>query len=497
MDNAVSVLLGFPPQGDLPTDADYDSAVGTHLQQIDQLFRKDAATIAQQGVSILQLLDPAVNTISYLAVFNTIAESQAYPLEEKLEALVNILSTFDARQIRYVGSQFSSLLDKVASGTILPHDVAVDLLAKAILRVDPTGTMLTSHHLSLVQLAYEANVVEPAFQVTDKQIVYFPGMAKDPGIGSRNTSAVPQKPLCDMSLPPPAYIMTETGLTNALTVDQVLQYDLTCGLMYCSKRQWTKARAAFERVITHPTRDGGVSKIMTEAYSKWVLVSLLVSGRTPTVPATAGSNARKTYETMGKPYLAVASHFDSMSAVPLKQEVENNTQIWSNDRNTGLIQEVLAAHQKWQIIDLRNIHSKVSLSDIRQQTCSAETGAILPSDDDVETLIQGMIQSGMLKGIIEKPAGKPAYLKFLSESDDLSETEYQIEIASVFAKMKKLEAIYKTTNSRLTTNSYYVKHHIREQKREKESGGQNPVSSFEATVEDEDLMTGLAASGGL
>lgn len=358
--------------------------------------------------------------------------------------------------------------------------------------------MLTSHHLSLVRLAYEANVIEPAFQVTDKPIVYFPGMTKDPGIGNRNTNPVLRKYLCDMSLPPTAYIMTETGLTNALTVDQVLQYDLTVGLMYASKRQWAKARAAFERVITHPTRDGGVSKFMTEAYSKWVLVSLLVNGRTPTVPATAGAYARKTYEVIAKPYLAVASHFDSMSAVNLKQEVESNAQIWSNDRNTGLIQEVLAAHQKWQIIDLRSVHSKVSLSDIRQQTCSAETGAILPSEDDVEALIQGMIQSGLLKGIIEKPAGKPAYLKFLSESNDLSEAEYQAEIATVFAKMKKLEAIYKTTNSRLATSPYFVKHHIRELKREKESGGQNPAAAnFEAAVDDEDLMTGLTASGGI
>lgn len=376
--------------------------------------------------------------------------------------------------------------------------MAVEVLARAILRLDPTGAMLTSHHLSLVRLAYEANVIEPAFQVTDKPIVYFPGMTKDPGIGNRNTNPVLRKYLCDMSLPPTAYIMTETGLTNALTVDQVLQYDLTVGLMYASKRQWAKARAAFERVITHPTRDGGVSKFMTEAYSKWVLVSLLVNGRTPTVPATAGAYARKTYEVIAKPYLAVASHFDSMSAVNLKQEVESNAHIWSNDRNTGLIQEVLAAHQKWQIIDLRSVHSKVSLSDIRQQTCSAETGAILPSEDDVEALIQGMIQSGLLKGIIEKPAGKPAYLMFLSESNDLSEAEYQAEIATVFAKMKKLEAIYKTTNSSLATSPYFVKHHIRELKREKESGGQNPAAAnFEAAVDDEDLMTGLTASGGI
>lgn len=55
MDSAAAVLLGFPPQQDPLTDADYENAVGAHLQQIDQLFHKDAATIAQHGISILQV----------------------------------------------------------------------------------------------------------------------------------------------------------------------------------------------------------------------------------------------------------------------------------------------------------------------------------------------------------------------------------------------------------------------------------------------------------
>lgn len=356
--------------------------------------------------------------------------------------------------------------------------------------------MLTSHHLSLARLAYDNNVAEPAFQVTDKQIVYFPGMSRDPGSGNRSTNTQIEKPLCDLSLPPTGYIMVETGLTTAVTVDQVLQYDLTCGLLYCSKRQWAKARAAFERVITHPTRNGGVSKIMTDAFSKWVLVSLLVNGRSPTIPATTAPNATKTFETTAKPYLAIGSHFDLMSAITLKAEVEANSGVWANDRNTGLIQEVLAAHQKWQIINLRKVYAKLSLADIRQQTCSAETGDLLPSDKDVETLIQGMIRSGMLKGVVEKPTGKPPYLKYLSESGDLSEKQFHGEIAAMFSKMKDLEAIYKATNARLSTNPHYVKQHIRESQREKELG-HNKSMAFEATVDDEDLMTGLSEAGGL
>jgi COP9 signalosome complex subunit 3 len=421
--------------------------------------------------------------------------------------------TFDARQIRYVGSHLTTWLDKVASGTLLPvglpspslcaslvntvclqHDLAVEVLAKAILRLDPSGAMLTSHHLSLVRLAYDNNVPDPAFQVTDKEIVYFPGMFRDQ-LAPDPEDAEVQRPLCDLRLPPPSYIMVDTGLTTLVTTDQVLQYDLTCGLLYCSKRQWVKARAAFERVITHPTRDGGISKIMIDAFNKWVLAGLLVDGHTPTVPPTAGSNAIRTYETTSKPYLSIATHFDTMDATTLKAEVEANAGVWANDRNTGLVQEVLAAHQKFQIIDLSRIYSKIALADLRQKTCSAETGEILPSDDDLETLVQGMISSDMLHGAIEKPAGKPPYLHYLPDSDGLSEKQYQREIAAIFVKMKDIEAIYKTTSERLSTDPYYVKQHLRDLQREKDME-QLKSSPFNETVDDEDLMTDVHEGGG-
>lgn len=365
------------------------------------------------------------------------------------------------------------------------HDLKVDLLANAILRIDPDGSMLTSNHLTLVSLAFHTDTADHAFRVLDRQIVYFPSMSKD----QNKTKNI--RLLCDMSLPPADYITPDNGLTAKLTVESVLEYEFLSGLLYCSRFRWESARAAFERVISHPTRDGGVSTIMTDVYSKWLLVSLLVNGRTPEIPANTGANAKKTYETLGKPYAAIASHFDAMAAVSLKEEVERHAPLWRKDRNTGLVRQVLAAHQKWQIMDLRNVYSKVSLADIRRTTCSAETGDVLPSDDEIERLIESMIQSSMLKGVIKKPDGKPPYLQYLSESEELSEADYKEQIASARRKLKDLEIIYKTTNARLSTNQYWVKHVIREQKREKDNSGQAPTMSFDAQIEDEDLMSGI------
>ncbi len=93
---------------------------------------------------------------------------------------------------------------------------------------------------------------------------------------------------------------------------------------------------------------------------------------------------------------------------------EVNRSYFVDDGNEGLVLEVLAVHQKWQIALLQLIYSKISLAEIRAKTKSAETGAALPSNDDVEVLIQGMIQSGMIAAAIHKPAnGGPAYLEFL------------------------------------------------------------------------------------
>lgn len=62
-----------------------------------------------------QLLDPAVNSISYLLVLDTLQDYQGFPAEERAQALINFFLSFDARQIRYVGSLFSQWLKIVAS----------------------------------------------------------------------------------------------------------------------------------------------------------------------------------------------------------------------------------------------------------------------------------------------------------------------------------------------------------------------------------------------
>ncbi|KAI1502784.1 hypothetical protein F5X99DRAFT_377370 [Biscogniauxia marginata] len=488
MDRYAPILLAFPPEDQFIDNDGYDKAVKTHLGRLTRILKEDSADLALNGPQLLELLNPAVNSLSYLAVLHTLvipAFAASATRDFLLEKLVTFLVSFDGRQCRYAGTHLQDLFSLVGNGQCLPPSVGVDVLATAILKLDPTGSMLTSSHVLLARLAYSTNNIDTALPVIDKNIVFYPGMANygDPQY------------LCDMDLSPPAYITRENGLTATVKAASVMEYDLLCGMMYCARRDWAKAHAAFERVVTFPTREGGASKIMVEAYKKWVLVSLLLNGKHTDPPSYTGATASKLYGTLAKPYTSVASIFGTENAPELKMEADKNAEIWRDDGNTGLLQEVLAAYQKWRVLGLQEIYTKISIPEIREQTMSAETGENLDKDEDVEALIQNMIIAGMLKGIIEKNDDGTVFLTFLSASTELSEHEFAKELTSTALRLKQLQPIFRATSERLGTSKDYIKHVIKESKRNDKAEGHDPTLGFDAHVDDEDLMGGVLPTG--
>ena len=363
------------------------------------------------------------------------------------------------------------------------------MVTAALLRLDPSGSMLTSHHCHLVELAYSTGNVGPVLPLIQKPIIYMPAK------GMSTT-----QPLCDMSLPPPAYINPDSQLTDALTSFAVLQYDFLCGLCFVERRMWQQAFDAFERCVTYPTRDGGCSKVMTEAYNKWILVGLLLTGKPPTLPETTSQAAKKIFATQGKPYKLFAQAFKADNAGDLTREFQVlNAELLPNEGNVELAKLVLAHYQRWQIINLRNVYTNISLDKIRERTQSAETGAPLPSVEAVGQLLQSMIADGSLQGAIERPAdGSPAYLTFLSApAQGLSEVEFSAKVNKVAQGIKALQPIIEATNKRLASNHEYISHTVKRQldaAREHKLGLQIAGGGFEESFhieEEEDLMSGL------
>lgn len=351
--------------------------------------------------------------------------------------------------------------------------------------------MFTSHHLPLVKLAYNSNNIEPALPIITRPIVFYPGMR----------GQTEPRPLCDMRLPPSSYITVESGLTSRVSSSAVLEYDLCVGLCHLQHRQYRLAAAALERVLTYPTKEHGCSKIMVEAHNKWVLVSLLEKGKLEPHPAVS-QTVQAAYSKVGWPYVNVAKAFEKPdNAAGLKKQVESvGMQVFAEEGNVSLIRQVLAQYQPHHILRLRDIYSKLSIEDIRLLTESAETGAHLETAGEVEVLLQDMISTGMLKGVLAKPTGSVSgdgqgHLTFLTEEEEVDEHRYMEEMLSLQQRVESLGPILTATNERLSTSRDFVKHLVKTENNAKDrsgagAGGKEIDLSYDSQVEDEDLMVG-------
>lgn len=519
MDQIASVILSFPPSHELRDNDEYNAAAKAHVKRLSQLKQKEPALLAAHGRQLLQVntveplclglvlkdkqhVDSAVNSISYAYLLNAIysSETKNSRLPDDLaECTARFLLLFDDRQIRYAGDVFSSILEFVRTGQVFPPSVTIELLASALLRLDPTGSILTSHHLPLVKLAYQTQNAQPVLPLISKSIVFYPGMR-----GPTET-----RPLCDMRLPASAYLSIESGFTERVTPAEVMEYDLVCGLVHLSQRDWASAAAAFERVLTFPTRDGGCSTLMVQAHNKWILTNLLLTGTVRT--ASVQPNVQRAFGTLSKPYVELAKTFEKGAteggAADLKAEAEAGTVFWSEERNDGLVREVLAHYQRQHILRLREVYSKIGLEDIRTLTHSAETGKPLENTSEVEALLRDMIAQDMLAGVVEKPAGTVegdghGHLTFLPEGTELTETQFFARLQKSAAQILHLAPIINATNERLGTSRDYIKHLAKEQKK-KEDGAAVAASGFkdmldvgfDSQIEDEDLMTGVQVAG--
>jgi len=184
--------------------------------------------------------------------------------------------------------------------------------------------------------------------------------------------------------------------------------------------------------------------------------------------------------------------FDTFKQAELKEEFESNQDAWAEDANTELIAEVMAAYQKWQIVNLRKVYLRVSISEVRSSTVDARTGQRLPDDQAALALVRDMIQSNMVQGSVEDgPTAGESYLHF-PHTDTLSERDFAIEVARSHRSVEHLSSLYRATNKRLSSNKDYLRHVSQEQKRAKMDREGDAAVELEQ-IEDEDLMTGVMA----
>lgn len=298
---------------------------------------------------------------------------------------------------------------------------------------------------------------------------------------------------CSLHLAAHQYITIESGLTTKVNTQEVLEYFLFSGAVFIGLEQWERAAELLESVVTYPVKDNAISKIMVEAYKKWILVKVLLGGKSPTLPRNTNSNASKAFQVIGKPYAVVASLFEMGSASRLNSEIIVGTEIWRKDGNDGLMRAILLAYQKHQIRRLSSLYKTISVSYISQSTVSAETGTNLSNDEAVEVLINAMISQGELHGALMRPLDQLSFLGFNPGGPVLTESRVELELIDAMERIRYMMEDIKTTDRILTHEKDYLRWAHKQTKPGDGNSGDGYVGEelgWSIGPDDEDLMAG-------
>jgi COP9 signalosome complex subunit 3 len=134
MDHLASICVAFPPDHAAAADPDdvaYHKALEDQLTKLAKLLKEPSQPLRTNGLELLQLLDPSLHSLSYLAILHALlipfsGLGASAPVQEKL---LTFMLTFDARQLRYAGPHLLDLLNGIGRDCWIPVSSRSELCA--------------------------------------------------------------------------------------------------------------------------------------------------------------------------------------------------------------------------------------------------------------------------------------------------------------------------------------------------------------------------------
>ena len=289
-----------------------------------------------------------------------------------------------------------------------------------------------------------------------------------------------------------AYLNPATGLTGKFTSAMLLSYNIYAAMCYMALGQHHKAKFFLEAVIVAPTAMNVLSKIMVEAYKKWLLLGILMSGETPTPPKALSGNNLRSMRALAKPYECVADAFKSGDFQQLQSEVEAGAAWWAEDVNEGLIHQVCEAFRKFKVVRLGDTFSSVSVSEVANKTS--------PDPSNISETIaytSGLIQSGQLKAELFTTSGTTGntvpILRFTSSISAIRQAAKRRDAAKMAKKAEEMQLLWKHVaddDQKLEVTKEYVE--FMKKLRKSKDSEQDPALGDPPGMEiDEEIMGDL------
>lgn len=311
----------------------YHDSLQLLLQSLDGLKIKDLTSACDgEEQHALDSLDPALDTIPYAHVLlaSVYKDTKLSELNPDCKPGTNLwqkLNTFMLRfepvEARYVGKPWRKLLEALTLPTAYHTDKDIlqlpPTLSNAMLRMDSSAGTFTSLHLRLAQLSLHTQSYGGGSGVLGKNIHSFP---------ETFTTAEDELYPCSRHPLSSSYITINSGLTDSIDVNDVVEYYLLAGMAFIGLENWKMATQMLDHVLSVPTT-GQTGVQMVEAYKKWLFTNLMATGRVPEIPRIANQSAMRNVKNVSKAYASVVAAFALPDIAKLKAEIHEGMACWT------------------------------------------------------------------------------------------------------------------------------------------------------------------------
>lgn len=356
----------------------------------------------------------------------------------------------------------------------------IQILHGVILRLDPTSSTLTPAHYSFIRLCIRARAFAEGADILARPIVSIPFD------GDKASQSRSYKYLCSYQESSATYLTSQTGLNVRWTYRQYLEYFLMGGMVYMALRQFSKAQFYLEVVLTAPTSSPtATSLVQVEAYKKWVLLSLLIKGRSIPPPRGIGNGTLKNIRALSKPYDCLVDAFKSNNLAHLRAEIDAGQKYWQDDNNMGLVIEVFFAFRKFQVQKLGNTFAALPIAEVARRTSPD------PHDlNETTTYITSLIAAGDLNAVLSasQSTGQPNLRFLATPASTKSEPRIEQSLSHHRAELQSLLRAVSNNDHRLEISKEYIDM-LKKLKKAKDAGVQSDGSRPAAFDDvDEDMM---------
>ncbi|MBA0799725.1 hypothetical protein Gohar_010222 [Gossypium harknessii] len=244
---------------------------------------------------------------------------------------------------------------------------------------------------------------------------------------------------------------------DVFEVDQPRDLFLFCyygGMISIGKKWFRKALELLHNVVTAPMST--VNAIAVEAFKKYILVSLIHHGQSPTnLPKYASSVAQRNLKNLCQPYIELANSYSNGKIADIETYVEANKDKFESDNNLGLVKQAVSSMYKRNIQRLTQTYLTLSLQDIANRVQ-------LNSPKEAEMHVLQMIKDGEIYATINQ---KDGMVRFLEDPEQYKTCEMIEHIDSSIQRLMTLSKKLNGVDELMSCDPLYLLKAGRERQR--------------------------------